>query len=460
MSNLKQSILLVEDDPGLRAQMKWILAEYQVLAAEDRASALAMFARHDPPVVILDLGLPPHADSAIEGLTTLETILSLRPQTKIIVATGNDERANALRAVAMGAYDFQQKPVESEMLRLVVSRALNLHDLEEENRQLSARSSHTGLDGVIADSPAMMQVCRQIERVASANVAVLIRGESGTGKEVVASAIHRLSPRAAAPLVAINCAAIPAALLESELFGHEKGAFTGAVRQSVGKVEQAHGGTLFLDEIGDMPIELQAKMLRFLQARVIERVGGRKEIEVDVRVLSATNRDLDESMRNGSFREDLYYRLNEVTIPLPPLRDRPGDAVLLAQYFLRKHAQGIGRAPRAFGPDAVAAIASYPWPGNVRELENRVRRAMLMADGKHIAAADLDLAATGEAAPLPSLKKIREKAENEAVERALALTGNNVTEAARLLGVSRPTLYDLMRQGDLRQGDLKQKETP
>lgn len=451
----KAKILVVEDDPGLRSQMKWSLSDFDVDVAADRISALTTFERISPPVVLLDLGLPPDADGASEGLATLQTILTQAPMTKVIITTGNEERANALEAVALGAYDFHNKPVDPNIMRLVIDRALKLYDIEAENRRLAACQANSPLDGVIAASPAMLQVCRQVERVASANVAVLITGESGTGKEVIARAIQRASPRAAKPFVAINCAAIPGNLLESELFGHEKGAFTGAVRQTIGKVEQAHTGTLFLDEIGDMPVDLQAKLLRFLQNRTIERIGGRREIEVDVRIVSATNRNLEEAMHSGAFREDLYYRLNEVSIALPPLRDRPGDAVLLAKFFLTKHAEGLGRPPKGFTPDAVAAIAAYGWPGNIRELENRMRRAMLMAEGKSITAADIALPGDGATAELSPLKDIREKAETDAVLRALALANNNVSAAAQMLGVSRPTLYGLMRQAN-----INRKEAP
>ncbi|MBC7908749.1 MAG: PEP-CTERM-box response regulator transcription factor [Rhodospirillaceae bacterium] len=451
----KAKILVVEDDPGLRSQMKWSLSDYDVDVAADRVSALSAFERLAPPVVLLDLGLPPDADGASEGLATLQTILMQAPMTKVIITTGNEERANALEAVALGAYDFHNKPIDPNLMRLVIDRALRLHDMEAENHRLAACQANNPLDGVIAASPVMLQVCRQVERVAGANVAVLITGESGTGKEVIARAIQRASPRVGKPFVAINCAAIPANLLESELFGHEKGAFTGAVRQTIGKVEQAHTGTLFLDEIGDMPVDLQAKLLRFLQNRTIERIGGRREIEVDVRIVSATNRNLEEAMVTGGFREDLYYRLNEVTIALPPLRDRPGDAVLLAKFFLVKHAEGLGRPPKGFSPDAIAAIAAYGWPGNIRELENRMRRAMLMAEGKSITAADIALPGSGAGAELPPLKDIREKAETEAVLRALALANNNVSAAAAMLGVSRPTLYGLMRQAN-----INRKEAP
>ncbi len=450
MNDEKRRILIVEDDLGLRTQLKWALAEFEVLVAEDGPKALQLFERKRPPVVILDLGLPPDPNGASEGLATLEVLLKMAPLTKVIVASGNEERVNALKAVGLGAYDFYPKPADPDVMRLIIKRALTLHDLEEENEQLVLGRT-SSLAGLVASSPKMLSLCRTAERVATANIAVLITGESGTGKEILARSVHDLSARAAQGFVAINCAAIPENLLESELFGHEKGAFTGAVKQTIGKVEQAHLGTLFLDEIGDMPLSLQAKLLRFLQSRTIERIGGRKEIEVDVRVLSATNRDLAAMMREGSFREDLFYRLNEVAMHIPPLRDRPGDAILLARYFRAKYSKDFQRAPKTFTADALAALAGHSWPGNVRELENRVKRAMLMADGKGIAAGDLDLdpPGDGDTSLMPTLRQIRAQAETEAVTRALAITDNNVSDASQLLGVSRPTLYEIMHAANL-----------
>lgn len=450
MTDVKRKILIVEDDLGLRTQMKWALAEFDVLVAEDGPKALQVFEDNRPPVVVLDLGLPPDPNGAGEGLSALVDMLKLSPLTKVIVASGNDDRANALEAISLGAYDFYPKPVDPDALRLIINRALYLYDLEEENEQLAM--GHTPpLAGLVASSPKMLSLCRTAERVATANIAVLITGESGTGKEILAQAVHKLSSRAGQSFVAINCAAIPEALLESELFGHEKGAFTGAVKQTIGKVEQAHMGTLFLDEIGDMPLSLQAKMLRFLQSRTIERIGGRKEIEVDVRVISATNRDLAAMMVEGTFREDLFYRLNEVGMHIPPLRERPGDAILLANYFRAKYSKDFQRAPKNFTAGALGVICSHSWPGNVRELENRVKRAMLMADGKSITDIDLDLGvpAAMDASPMPTLRQIRTQAENEAVTRALALTDNNISDASQLLGVSRPTLYEIMRTGNI-----------
>ena len=450
MSEEKRPLLVIEDDAGLRTQMKWALADFDVAVAEDRPSGLTLFERHLPPVVVLDLGLPPDPNGASEGLATLETILSRKPLTKVIIASGNEERANALRAVTLGAYDIYPKPVDPQVLHLIIRRAFHLYDLEEENLRLAAQERASPLDGLIASSPKMMQLCRMVERVASSDISVLITGESGTGKEVFARAIHMAGPRARKPLVAINCAAIPENLLESELFGHEKGAFTGAVKQTIGKVEQAHTGTLFLDEIGDMPLSLQAKMLRFLQNHVIERVGGRKEIEVDVRVIAATNSDLETKMKDGGFREDLFYRLNEIGIHIPPLRDRDGDAVVLAKFFLGKFIKDLNQPAKRFSSEALAAIANYPWPGNVRELENRVKRSILMADGKAITEDNLGLVLDGETAAMPTLRQIREKAESEAVLRALALSNDNISDAAQLLGISRPTLYELMRTANIK----------
>ena len=446
----KRKLLVVEDDPGLRMQLRWAFRDYEVHLAEDRDTAMVVLRKEEPPVVVLDLGLPPEPVGAGEGLAALEAILAFSPNAKVIVASGNEERANAVRAIGMGAYDFYPKPVDLAALCQIVDRAFHLHALEQEVRRLSAVRGASPLAGVIAASPEMLKVCRAVERVAGSGVTVMLTGESGTGKDVMAAALHGLSRRAKEPFVAINCAAIPENLLESELFGHERGAFTGAVKQTIGKVEQANKGTLFLDEIGDMPLHLQAKMLRFLQNRVIERVGGRKEIEVDVRIVSATNRRLDTMMAEGRFREDLYYRLNEVGIHIPPLRARQGDAVLLANFFLKKFSKSLERAVKGFAPDALSALDAHSWPGNVRELENRVKRAVVLAEGKFITAGDLDLTA-GDGQPVfPTLKNVREQAERSAVTRALSLTHNNISEAAKMLGISRPTLYDLLNALDLK----------
>ena len=444
MSDAKQKILLVEDDPGLQKQLKWSLADYEVLMASDRDSAIAQLRRHEPPVVLLDLGLPPDADGATEGLAALQQILSLAPATKVIVVTGNLDRSNAVQAIRLGAYDFFQKPFDPDVLALMIARALHLHALEQENRLLVARQRDPALKGLITASEPMLKICRTVEKVAPANATVLLLGESGTGKEVLARGVHELSPRAGKRFVAINCAAIPDTLLESELFGYEKGAFTGAAKQTIGRIEYANEGTLFLDEIGDLPMPLQAKLLRFLQERVIERLGGRGEIPVDVRVVCATHRDLAGMIREGSFREDLFYRLSEISVKIPPLRERPGDAVLLAQAFLGRYARELGRSLRGFTADALGALEAHAWPGNVREMENLVKRATIMAEGNQITAADLGLD-PGHAEPQPiNLRQARENAERLAVSRALAQSEGSIAQAAELLGITRPTLYDLM----------------
>ena len=445
----RRTLLIVEDDLGLQSQLRWYFEGYEVLVAEDRESAVNLVRRHEPPVVTLDLGLPPDPANATEGLEALDQILSAAPHTKVIVVTGNDDRENAVRAVGRGAYDFYQKPVDPEVLGLIVDRAYNLFELEDENRRLARKERPSPLAGIIAASGEMTRVCRMVEKVAPTSATVLLLGESGTGKELLARALHGLSPRAEQRFVAINCAAIPETLLESELFGYEKGAFTGAAKQTLGKIEYAHKGTLFLDEIGDLPMSLQAKLLRFLQERVIERVGGREEIAVDVRVIGATHQDLGQLIEEGRFREDLYYRLSEISLCIPPLRERTGDSVLLARHFLDLFGREHGRSLRGFTEDALAAIEAYPWPGNARELENRVKRAVIMAENNRIAAEDLELVVPDESMPL-NLRQVREEAERRAIERALALYNGNVSQAADILGVSRPTLYDLVKKYDLR----------
>ncbi len=440
----KKPLLVVEDDPGLQSQLKWCFEDYEVLMAGDRDSALGHLRRHEPQVVTLDLGLPPDAANASEGFALMEEILTLAPTTKIIVVTGNDDRDNAIKAVAMGAYDFYQKPVDADVLSLIVARAFNLQDLESENRRLALQAGASPLEGVISVSPEMAKVCRMIERVAPTDVSVLLLGESGTGKELLSRALHDLGSRADKRFVVINCAAIPETLLESELFGYEKGAFTGAYKQTIGKIEFADKGTLFLDEIGDLPQSLQSKLLRFLQERTIERVGGREPIDVDVRVVCATHQDLAEQIKDGTFREDLFYRISEVSVDIPPLRERVGDAVVLARAFLEKYGRKQAKGPKDFSEEALAAIEAYHWPGNARELENRVKRAAIMAEGTRIGVDDLDLPDSDREAEPLNLRQVREDAERRAIKRALVLSDDRVAQAAELLGVSRPTLYDLM----------------
>ncbi len=440
----------MEDDPGLQKQVRWSLDGYDVQIAGDRESALAQIRRFEPSVVILDLGLPPDENGASEGLATLEQILMLSPTTKVIVVTGNQDMGNAVRAIGTGAYDFYQKPFESEMLSLIVGRALRLHKLEQENFRLRMRQSDAATQGIITSDPQMQKMCRTVERVAPSDATVLVTGESGTGKELFAKALHQLSNRADSRFVAINCAAIPENLLESELFGYEKGAFTGAAKQTIGRIEYANGGTLFLDEIGDLPFSLQAKLLRFLQERVVERLGGRGEIPVDTRVVCATHQNLPELIRQGRFREDLYYRLSEITLSIPPLRQRDGDAALLAHAFLEKFNSQQGRSIRGFKPDAIEAIENHPWPGNVREMQNVIKRAVIMAEGSQITLDDLALKTDQEEAEPINLRKVREDAERKAVLRAMARSNGNVAMAADLLGISRPTLYDLMSRLDMK----------
>jgi len=445
----KRKLLVVEDDRGLQKQIKWALREFEVIAAENRPQALAELRRHEPPVVLQDLGLPPDAAGVEEGFATLREILSLAPHTKVIVVTGNGDRDNAVRAVGAGAYDFYSKPVDVDVLKLLVNRAWTLHELEQANRQLQAANGMIAFEGMIASGAAMQRVCRTVEKIAPADVTTLLLGESGTGKEVFARAIHELSPRRDKRFVAINCAAIPENLLESELFGYEKGAFTGAARTTPGKVELAAGGTLLLDEVGDMPPALQSKLLRFLQERVVERVGGREEIPVDVRVICATNQDLAQLIRDGRFRQDLYYRISEVTVTIPPLREREGGQLVLARYFLDKYAAQMKRSVKGFTEGATAATRAYAWPGNVREMENKIKGAVVIADGPLLTTEDLGLAEPGNVEVRLNLRQVREAAERRALEEALALAGGNISRAADLLGVARPTVYDLLQRHGL-----------
>jgi two-component system NtrC family response regulator len=448
-SEERAKLLIVEDDPGLQKQLKWCFDEYEVLPATNRAEAIAHLRRFEPPVVLQDLGLPPDPDGVTEGMQTLQEILSMSPLTKVIVVTGKSERQNALAAVSRGAYDFYQKPVENDVLKLIVARAFQMHELEIENRRLRTSTTATPIEGIIAADEGMLKVCRMIEKVAPADVSVLILGESGTGKELLARAVHNQSDRAKNRFVAINCAAIPEQLLESELFGHEKGAFTGAIKQTLGKVEVADGGTLFLDEIGDMPLSLQAKLLRFLQDRVIERVGGRQEIPVNVRVVCATNQNLQSLILEQRFRQDLYFRIGEVTIDVPPLRNRRGGPSVIAHSFLQKYSHGR-KGKRGFTPEAIAALEAYQWPGNVRELENKVKTAIIMSEGPLITMDDLGLTDQGNGEPLFNLKQVRARAERQAINSILSITDGNISRTAELLGVSRPTLYDLMEKHGMR----------
>ena len=453
MRDDKPRLLVIEDDEGLQAQLKWAYDDFAVIIAGDRDSALAALRAEEPAVVTLDLGLPPDPDGTSEGFAVLDAIMALKPDTKVVVASGHGARESALQAIQRGAYDFYRKPVDIDALGLIVRRAFALHAIEAENRRLAAQvgPDKTVLGTMITAAPEMAKVARTIERVANTSVSVMLLGASGTGKELLARGLHRASDRREGAFVALNCAAIPETLLEAELFGHEKGAFTGAVRTNEGKIELAHGGTLFLDEVGDIPLPLQVKLLRFLQERTIERVGGRKAIAVDTRIVCATHQDLEAMIAAGTFREDLFYRLAEIVVKVPTLAERPGDAVLLAKAFLTRFAAEMNPRVKGFAPDALAAIDAWPWPGNVRELETRVKRAVIMADGKLVAAEDLDLEprAGEQPAEVLNLKSARERADRKVIRHALARSEGNISTSAKLLGISRPTLYDLLKQYDL-----------
>ncbi|HOL65498.1 MAG TPA: PEP-CTERM-box response regulator transcription factor [Accumulibacter sp.] len=445
-------LLIVEDDRALQKQLRWAFDQYETVVADDRETALAQIRRHQPPVVTMDLGLPPDPDSVSEGFRLLEEILNLAPETKVIVLTGQNDRSNALRAIALGAYDFFAKPFEVDLLGLTIERAYRLYELQKENKRLQSMYQPDVLSGLITRDPDLLRVCRTIERVAVTDVTVLLLGESGTGKELLARAVHDASSRRRERFVAINCAAIPDNLLESELFGYEKGAFTGAARTTPGKIETANNGTLMLDEIGDLPHALQAKLLRFLQERVIERIGGRQEIFVNVRIVCATHQNLKALIAEGRFREDLYYRLAEIVVNIPPLRQRSGDAALLAHAFVRRFANEQGRGTMTLREDALRAIENHSWPGNVRELENYIKRAVIMADGNQITVDDLGLSSTADAdsALVLDLRRARDDAERRVIITALARADGNVVKAAELIGVSRPTLYDLMHRFGLK----------
>ena len=446
MKDSKRTLLVVEDDKGLQSQLRWAFDDFEVTIAGDRAEAINQVRRIEPNVVLLDLGLPPDPGGVTEGLATLSEILSLTPATKVIILTGDDNYANAVKSIALGAYDFHQKPADPQMLALLVDRAYHVNALELENRRLQNHNQNMPLMGIITSSPQMLKVCRTIEKIAPSDITTLVLGASGTGKELCARALHALSPRAGHSLVAINCAAIPENLLESELFGYEKGAFTGAVKQTPGKIEYADKGTLFLDEIGDLPMELQAKLLRFLQERVVEHIGGRAEIPVDVRIVCATHQNLEDLISKGLFREDLYYRISDIVLEIPSLKEREGDTLLLAKSFLNQWSKEYSSSAKCFSAGAIAAMAAYDWPGNVRELESRVKRGVIMADGSQISAEGLELANSKEEPILETLKVIRDRADYTAVLQAMSHTNQNVTEAANVLGITRPTLYKLLER--------------
>jgi two-component system NtrC family response regulator len=440
-STTARTLLLVDDDPAILRGLKWSFEDCEVHTASDRESALRQVKALHPPVVTLDLGLPPAPDDAVEGLRTLAEILAVAPETKVIVVTGNEERAHAVRAIALGAYDFYQKPIDGQVLSLIVKRAFNVFDLEAENRRLQ-QSREPSFQGIVTSCDTMLALCRTVEKVAPTDISVLLLGESGTGKELFARALHNLSARRRGPFIAIN-------LLESELFGHERGAFTGAVRQVKGKIELAQKGTLFLDEIGDMPMSLQVKLLRFIQERVIERVGGREMIPVDVRIVCATHQDLETRIRTGGFREDLFYRIGELALNIPPLRERSDDCVVLARHLIDKFSADHGRRRLQLAPDALAALRTHPWAGNVRELENRIKRAVILAEGQSITAAHMGLTApagSDEPEVSATLQEARDEAERKALSSALALSAGNLSAAAKILGVSRPTVYSLLKQ--------------
>ena len=449
---MKPTLLIVDDDEGIQTQMKWALTDdYEVVLAQDRESARTVMGEARPDVVLLDLGLPPRPNDTEEGFKALGELLADKPSVKIIVITGQGEKENALTAIGEGAYDFLGKPIEIDELRIILKRAFHVAHLEREYRKVQAKLSGGDFEGMIGTSPIMQEVFKSIRKLATTDVPVLILGESGTGKEMVALGIHRRSVRRDGPFVAINCGAIPENLLESELFGHEKGAFTGAHAQNVGRIETATGGTLFLDEIGELPAALQVKILRFLQEGTIERVGGRKTIQVDARVIAATNSDLKRGMSEGTFREDLYFRLAVVVVALPPLRDRHGDIPLLAKALLKRHAEAQASKLRGFSSAALRTLDTYEWPGNVREMENLIRRAVIMAEGRRVGVSDLNLATSDAGYPGATLKEAREMLENDLITRALGRHKGNVSRAASDLGVSRPTLYNLMDKLGMRE---------
>ncbi len=444
---MNPKLLIVDDDEEIRTQMKWALAkDYEILLAEDRPSALETFRSAQPHVVLLDLGLPPHPGNPEEGLAALSELLAVDNSTKVVIISGQGEKENALNAIGAGAYDFLGKPIEVEELKLLLKRCFYVAQLEREYRHLQQLMHGETFEGMLGTSPLMRTVFESIRKVATTDAPVLLLGESGTGKEMAALAIHRKSARKDGPFITINCSAIPETLLESELFGHEKGAFTGAHAQVKGRIETANGGTLFLDEIGEMPLPIQVKLLRFLQEKRIERVGGRQQIQIDARVIAATNADLKKSMADGSFREDLFYRLAVVQIVLPPLRDRETDIRLLAKSFLKRFGGPLNKTGLTFDQEALRAISRHQWPGNVRELENRVRRAVIMAEGKRLTAPDLELTPGAGGDHAATLNAAREALERDMIQQALRKHSGKISPAAAELGVSRPTLYDLMEK--------------
>jgi two-component system, NtrC family, response regulator len=444
VADRRRKLLILEDDRALRRELEVMFADLEVTAIRTTDDTLATVRRTEPDVVLFDLGAERDPGQAAAGLGLLRQILNLTPDVKLIAMVEHDARELAVAAVGLGSTDFYYKPLDSSVLGIVVRRALRIRELEEENWQLRERTGGMALEGIIGVSDSMRSLGRAIEKVAPTKATVLLLGESGTGKELLARSLHNLSGRAHKPFMAINCAAIPENLLESELFGYEKGAFTGAAKRTAGKLEAADGGTVFLDEIGEMPPALQAKLLRVVQERTVERIGSRVPLALDVRIVCATNRDLQALMAQGAFREDLFYRLSEVTIRVPPLRERQGDSLLVAQFALQQISERFGKPTRGFAPDAIRAIQAHRWPGNVRELENRIKGAVIMAEGAVVTAADLGLEDPGDDPEYLNLRVARARAEAQAVRQALAVARGNLSRAAELLGVTRPTLYDLL----------------
>jgi two-component system NtrC family response regulator len=456
----RRKLLILENDRALRRELETIFSDLEVTASETSEQALATVRRTEPDVVLFDLGTAREPAVAAQSLQLLRQILNISPDTKIIAMTEHDARELAVAAVGLGAADFYYKPLDAGVLSIVVRRALRIRELEEENWRLRERTGSMALEGIIGVSDAMRSLCRAVEKVAPTNATVLLLGDSGTGKELLARAVHRLSGRAHKPFVAINCAAIPDTLLESELFGYEKGAFTGAARRTAGKLESADGGTVFLDEIGEMPASLQAKLLRVVQERTVERIGGRTPLVLDLRIVCATNRNLETLIGNGGFRDDLFYRISEITIRVPPLRERQGDSLLLAQFLLQQFSESLGKPTRGLAPDAIRAIQAYRWPGNVRELENRIKTAVIMADGVIVTAADLGLEDPGDDPEYLNLRVARQRAEAQAVRQSLAVAKGNLSRAAELLGVTRPTLYDLLSKHSIEAAQFGPHATP